>query len=172
MFRYRTLVLAGALLAFLAGSVHAAPTAARPQTFDASFLTIGGVDEPTLVVAHGPIAGAATATQTVKQRNGVQINYAVLHFQQGTVRLTAVEPRFGFALNAKRCTGQAYGNGTWTITGGTGTYASLSGKGTFSTGGTAMSQRSTTGECLGQKTPPKDTVFYVRIAFRGTVTSK
>jgi hypothetical protein len=171
MFQYRTLVLAGALLAVLAGAVHAAPTAAKPQTFTASFLTIGGVDKPTFVVAHGAIAGVATATQTEKQKNGAQINYVVLHFERGTVRMTAVEPRFGFRLNAKSCTSRAYGGGTWTITGGTGPYAGLTGKGTFSTGGTALAQRSAGGVCRGERTPLKDTVFYVTIAFRGAVAS-
>jgi hypothetical protein len=32
-------------------------------------------------------------------------------------------------------------------------------------------KRSATGACRGEKTPPKDTVFYVTIAFRGTVAS-
>jgi hypothetical protein len=100
MVRYRTLVLATALLAILAGAVHAAPTSAGRQTFTASFLTIGGVDKPTFVVADGPIAGVATATQTEKQKNGAQINYVVLHFERGTVRITAVEPRFGFTPRA------------------------------------------------------------------------
>jgi hypothetical protein len=174
MFRYRTLVLAAALLALLAilaGAVHAAPTSAGRQTFTASFLTIGGVDKPTFVVAHGPIAGVATATQTEKQKNGAQVNYVVLRFERGTVRMTAVEPRFGFTPNAKSCTARASGGGTWTITGGTGPYAALTGKGTFSTGGTAFIQRSATGACRGEKTPVKETVFYVRIAFRGTVTT-
>jgi hypothetical protein len=172
MFRYRSLVLAGALFALLAGAVHAAPTSADRQTFAASFLTIGGVDQPTFVVAHGPVSGVATATQTEQQKNGAQINYVVLHFERGTVRMTAVEPRFGFRPDAKTCTGHAYGGGTWTITGGTGAYAGLTGKGTFSTGGTAFAQRSATGACRGEKTPVKDTVFYVTIAFRGAVTSR
>jgi hypothetical protein len=171
MFRTRTLVLAAALLALVAGVAHAAPTAAAPQTFTASFLTIGGVDKPTFVVAHGPINGVATATQTEKQKNGAQINYVVLHFERGTVRMTAVEPRFGFRLNSRSCTGPAYGGGTWTITGGTGPYAGLTGKGTFSTGGTALAQRSAGGVCRGERTPLKDTVFYVTIAFRGAVAS-
>jgi hypothetical protein len=171
MFRYRTLVLVGALLGLLAGAVHAAPASARAQTFTASFLTIAGVDKPTFVVAHGPIEGVATATQTEKQKNGAQINYVVLHFERGSVRMTAVEPRFGFAPDAATCTGRAHGGGTWTITGGTGAYAGLTGNGTFSTGGTAIAQRSVTGACRGEKTPVKETVFYVTIAFRGTVTS-
>jgi hypothetical protein len=171
MFRTRTLALAAGLLALVAGAAHATPTASAPQTFTASFLTIGGVDKPTFVVAHGPISGVATATQTEKQKNGAQINYVVLHFERGTVRMTAVEPRFGFRLNAKSCTGRAYGGGTWTITGGTGPYAGLTGKGTFSTGGTALAQRSAIGACRGEKTPVKDTVFYVTIAFRGAAAS-
>jgi hypothetical protein len=171
MFRYRNLVLAGALLALLGGAAHAAPTAGGHQTFSASFLTFGGVDKPTFVVAHGPITGTAIATQTEQQKNGAQVNYVTLHFERGTVRMTAVEPRFGFTTDAKSCSGHAYGGGSWTITGGTGPYAGLTGKGTFSTGGKAIAQRSVTGACRGEKTPPKDTVFYVTITFRGTVTS-
>jgi hypothetical protein len=113
----------------------------------------------------------ATATQTEKEQNGAQINYVVLHFERGTVRMTAVEPRFGLRPDARSCTGRAYGDGTWTITGGTGPYAGLTGKGTFSTGGNVFAQRSGAGACRGEKTPLKETVFYVRIAFRGTVAS-
>lgn len=167
MFRFRTFLVAGTLFALLAGTALAEP---RRQTFTASFLTIGGKDMPTFVEAHGPISGVATATQTEKERNGKQINSVVLYFERGTVQMTAVEPRFGFT-NAASCIGRAYGGGTWTITGGTGVYAGLTGKGTFSTSGTAMAQRSPTGACRGEKTPLKETAFYVRIAFRGTVTS-
>ena len=113
---YRPFALAGALLALTAGVVHAAPTSSTRQTFTASFLTIGGVDKPTFVVAHGPIAGTATATQSETQKHGTQINYVTLHFDRGTVRMTAVEPRFGFTMDAKSCSGHAYGAGTWTIT--------------------------------------------------------
>jgi hypothetical protein len=144
---------------------------AATERITATFLTIGRSDKPTHVVATGPISGIGEATQTEKNTaSGGQVNYVTLHFAGGTVRMTAVEPRFGWKLDAKTCTGSAFGNGTYTITGGTGSYSGASGKGTFTTSGTALAQRTSTGKCLGDKTPPAGTVFYVKIVLTGTAT--
>jgi hypothetical protein len=146
-------------------------SASGTQRITATFLTIGRSDKPTHVVATGPISGIGEATQTEKQTpSGGQVNYVKLHFDKGTVRMVAEEPRFGWKLNPRTCTGSAYGNGTFTITGGTGSYAGATGKGTFSTSGTAVAQRTATGKCLGGKTPAAAMVFYVEIEMKGTAT--
>jgi hypothetical protein len=167
----RIILIPAVLAVIAAGSAGAAPRAAAPQSFSVSFLTIGGADKPVYVVARGPINAVGTATQTEKDDHGVAVNYAVLHFAGGSVALTAREPRFGFKMNPRTCSGPAYGGGTWTITGGTGAYAGATGHGEFSTGGTAIAQRSRAGVCRGEKTPPAETVFYVTITMRGTAAA-
>jgi hypothetical protein len=62
----------------------------------------------------------------------------------------------------------ANGGGTYTFTGGTGIYAGITGKGTFTTVGTAFAQRSPTGACRGAKTPVSQMVFYVKLTLTGT----
>lgn len=169
--RGRTTTLAVAATALAVAASGSAATASSTQTITATFLTIGGADEPTHVVARGPISGIGEATQTEKATpSGGQMNYVTLHFDRGTVRMVAAEPRFGWKLDARTCTGSAYGNGTFKILGGTGSYRGASGKGTFTTSGTAVAQRTPSGKCLGPKTPPRSAVFFVRIAMKGTAT--
>jgi hypothetical protein len=162
-----TFAVAGAALAVAASG--SAATGSSTQTITATFLTIAGSDKPTHVVARGPISGIGEATQTEKETpSGGQMNYVTLHFDRGTVRMVAAEPRFGWKLDPRTCTGSAYGNGTFTILGGTGRYRGASGKGTFTTSGTGLAQRTPSGKCLGPKTSPRNAVFFVRITMKGT----
>jgi hypothetical protein len=162
-----------AIMIVALGIAAAAASAAQSgkQRITATFLTIGRSDKPTHVIARGPINGIGEATQTEKQTKSGQINYVTLHFEKGTVRMVAKEPRFGWKLDPRTCTGSAYGSGTFTITGGTGAYKHATGNGTFSTTGTAIVQRSPRGKCRGDKTPQADTVFYVKISMTGIATT-
>ena len=140
-----------------------------PQQLTLSFLTIGGKDEPVHVSARGPISGVGTETQTQRETPEGQVNYVTLHFKDGTVSLVARE-KYGVRLNRRACTGTPTGDGTFTITGGTGAYQGASGKGTLTVGGLVMAQRTKTGRCLGERTPRSNTVFYVKVKLTGTAT--
>ncbi|MDX6441016.1 MAG: hypothetical protein QOE43_745 [Gaiellaceae bacterium] len=155
-----------------AGAAAAAPSSSGAQRITATFLTIGRSDKPTHVIATGPISGSGEATQTEKQTKAGQVNFVTLHLDKGTVHIVAKEPRFGWKLNARTCTGSAYGGGTFTITGGTGAYKGANGNGTFSTSGTALAQRSTKGECRGDHTPQADTVFFIEITMKGIASTR
>jgi hypothetical protein len=161
----KLLVLMGVVSVLCAGSASAATPA--PQKIEAWFLTVGTSDKPVHVVANGPIQGVGFETQTEKQVGKKQVNYATLHFDNGTVRLTAPE-RFDWKMDVKHCMAHANGGGTYTLTGGTGIYAGITGKGTFTTVGTAFAQRSPTGACRGAKTPVSQMVFYVKLTLTGT----
>jgi hypothetical protein len=163
--RAALLVLTAAVSLLCAATASAAGPA--PQTIDAWFLTVGKSDKPVHVVAKGPINGIGFATQTEKQVGKKQMNYAMLHFDRGTVRLVAPE-RFDWKMDQKHCLGHANGGGTYTIVGGTGLYAGATGRGTFTTVGTAFAQRSPTGACRGLKTPISQMVFYVKLTLTGT----
>jgi hypothetical protein len=163
----KLLVVIGLAAVIAVAPASAAPPA--PQTIAAWFLTVGASNKPVHVVAKGPISGIGTETQTEKQVGKRQVNVATLHFDRGTVRFVAPE-RFDWKVDMKHCMAHANGGGTFTITGGTGAYAGATGKGTFTSIGTAFAQRTPTGACLGSKTPPAQTVFYVKVTLTGTAS--
>ena len=163
--RTKLLLLIGVVSVLCAGSASAAAPA--PQKIEAWFLTVGRSDKPVHVVAKGPVHGVGFATQIEKHVGKKDVNYVTLHFDRGTVRLTAAE-RLTWKIDVKRCVGHADGGGTYTITGGTGAYVGATGKGTFTTVGTAFAQRSATGECRGEKTPISQMVFDVKLTLTGT----
>jgi hypothetical protein len=165
---------AAALVAAAAVAAATAPAGgsqAKPlrQRITLSSLNIRGKEQTVYVRATGPISGVGTETQTEKETPDGQINYVTLHFDNGSVRLVA-PAQFEWKPNPLTCTARPVGGGTFTITGGSGTYRGATGKGTFTYGGTAIAQRTRTGRCLGDKTPPSGVVLYVTAKMVGNVT--
>ncbi len=158
-----------AILACLAAAGGASAAGPRPQTFTFSLLTIGTVDEPVYVAAHGAIDGVGTEMQRSKEIKGGELVHVTLHFADGTLRFTAIDHN-GFRLHMNTCTATTHGGGKWTVTGGTGAYTGASGGGRFTEPGTVFAQRSTSGACRGDKTPPNETISYLTAKLRGTVT--
>jgi hypothetical protein len=167
-------VLAVSLAACLLTVAAAAATRTqlKPQNITMTFVTINGKNKPVHVVASGPISGTATETQTEKNTATGQINYATLHFANGTVRFKAPEA-FAWLPNLKTCSAIAKGGGTFTITGGTGAFKRATGKGTFTDRGTLLGARSASGQCLGPKThaPPKRITLTITMTGNAAVPS-
>jgi hypothetical protein len=137
------------------------------QEINAYSLTLRDKDQPVHVVASGPISGVGTLTQT----DGENVHYVTLHFDQGSVSLEARATAEGWkSVDPRTCTARRVGRGTFTITGGTGAYEGATGEGTFTQGGIAIAQRTRSGKCLGEKTPPNDVVLYIKIKMVGEAT--
>lgn len=160
--------LAATFTCLIAGT-GASAAGPRSQTFTLHLLSIGLVDEPIYVSAHGVIDGYGTATQRSKEIKGGELVHVTLHFAKGTLRFSAIDHN-GFRVNQHTCTATTYGGGPWTVTGGTGAYAGATGGGRFTEPGTVFAQRSPSGACRADKTPPNQTVSYVTPKLRGALT--
>jgi hypothetical protein len=166
--RAATLALAAAALVF-ATAAAGAGAAAKPQAqrFTLYTANLRGKDVPVVVEAAGPISGIGTETQSEKDTSAGQVNYVKLHFAGGTIRLVAPE-RFAWKPNLRTCSATAAGGGTWKLTGGTGAYSGVVGRGTFTSHGVLLGARSANGACLGEKAPP--TANYVSVTLTGTIS--
>lgn len=126
-----------------------------------------GRELPIAVEARGPIHGIGTETQTETPTPGGQINHATLHLPGGTVQLMAPE-KFAWQPDLPACAAKAHGGGTFTITGGTGTYRHAAGSGSFTDQGVLLGARDRKGNCLGRKAQPA--VIYVDVVLTGNTT--
>lgn len=164
------LFLSGLIAAFVlsAGATSAGAGAANfhPQQFVLYTSNLHGTDLPAVVRAAGLVDGVGTETQTDKDTNGGQTNYATLHLAGGTLRFVAPE-RFAWKPNLATCSATADGGGTWKITGGTGRFKSAAGSGTFTSRGILLGARDAKGRCLGERAQP--TVNYVIVTLTGSM---
>jgi hypothetical protein len=161
-------VIAAAAAATVLGTAAASTSAERkllPQRFTLYTANVRGNDAPVVVQAAGPISGVGTVTQTATSTpGGREINYITLRFAPGTVRLVAPE-RSGWKIDRRSCTANAFGAGTFRITGGTGAYRGVRGNGSFANRGVAVGARSSNGACLAENAPP--VVNYVIVSLSG-----
>jgi len=168
------LVLAAALATLSLGVAvwgedGAAGQAPSSQVIKVYSLTLRGEEQPVHVAARGPISGIGTVASDRETRSG-RVHQVTLRFDRGTVGLTlrlTPEGEGWRSVNRRSCTAKRFGRGTFTITGGTGAYEGATGEGKFTEGGIVIAQRTTSGECLGERTPPADVVFYVKIRMVG-----
>lgn len=154
------------------GEDGAAGQASSSQVINVDALTLRGKEKPVHVVASGPISGIGTLASDREIQSG-RVHQVTLRFDRGTVGLTlrlTPEGEGWRSVNRRTCTAKRFGRGTFTISGGTGTYEGATGKGKFTEGGIAIAQRTRTGKCLGERTPPTKVVFYVKIRMVGEVT--
>ncbi len=165
---------AAAAVALAAANLLAAATAsgaytakALPQHITLFSASVRGKDAPMVVQAAGPISGLGTETQTEKNTANGQINYATLHFSNGNVRFIAPE-KFAWKPDFRSCSATAAGGGTFTITGGTGAYRGVSGKGTFTSNGVMIGARGAHRNCLPKAQP---TINYVIVRLVGTAAT-
>jgi hypothetical protein len=160
-------VLAAASLLAAAAASGASTAKALPQHITLFSASVRGKDAPIVVQAVGPISGLGTETQTEKNTANGQINYATLHFATGTVRFIAPE-KFAGKPDFRGCPATSAGDGTFTITGGTGAYRGVSGKGTFTSNGVMIGARDAHGKCLAKAQP---TINYVTVTLVGTAAT-
>lgn len=159
--------LAVASLLVVATATAASAAKALPQHITLFSASVRGKNAPIVVQAAGPISGLGTETQTEKNTADGQINYATLHFATGTVRFIAPE-KFAWKPDFRSCSATAAGGGTFTITGGTGAYRGVSGKGTFTSNGVMIGARDSHGKCLPKAQP---TINYVTVTLVGTAAT-
>ena len=81
------------------------------------------------------------------------------HWIVATDTFSAVHPDY------KACKGNLVGRGVFTITGGTGAYAGVSGKGTYTRKGVLIGARDASGACLPKHKPKAS---YVTVKFTGS----
>jgi hypothetical protein len=139
------------------------------QRIQAHFSGHGGVDNPTMVNASGPVSGIGYATQvdTGEAPDG-GTGVVTLHFAHGDLVADFNEFNFQMKFNPMACAAGTTSQGTMTVTGGTGAYAGASGALTFTTSGQIVGERGARGECLAMQAPPKfDNVLLVAV---GTVS--
>lgn len=154
------------------GEDGAAGQGSSTQAIKLYSLTLRGDEQPAHVVARGPINGIGTVAAD-RETGGGRVHQVTLRFDRGTVRLDLRLTREGEGWetpNRRTCTAKRFGRGTFTITGGTGAYEGATGNGKFMEGGIAIAQRTRSGNCLGERTPLANVVFYVRISMTGDAT--
>lgn len=134
-----------ALSAALAAAGSAAPTRVATQRFAIYSANIDNKDAPLLVQATGPITaiGSAKANDDAPG-TAVPLTFS---FPDGKVFLKAIDP-FNWKPDLAACTATEHSTGTYTISGGTGSYRGISGHGTFVEHGAGIGVRDKNGHCL------------------------
>jgi len=153
------LPLAAALAVLAAGGSAGAASANEHLTLSST--TVKGVDHNRRVVAVGAVR--ATGTFTGKDTNSSR-DLITLHFAKGTITLAGHERKTRIVPDLRACRATNTGRGTFTITGGTGAYAGITGNGTYLRHTLMIGARDGKGTCLGQKAPPK------LVRYKATVT--
>jgi hypothetical protein len=150
----RLLGAAGSMLAAgaiaLSGLVAAAasPHAAHSGTSGIEsfqFMSISETSTPTTVIARGVFTagGADITTSNTTDK---------LKFPNGTIRLRHSNPPGGVSFDPRTCLSTVNQHGTYTLLGGTGKYAGISGHGTFRLHVLLVAARSH-GQCSQTKPP-------------------
>jgi hypothetical protein len=145
-------ILAGMIATAAVGASSAPAQIKEKQRITLHFLTVRGIDRPARLTAVGPISGHGTETQKAKPGN---VYLVVLHLSRGTVRLTAAEGKPNLRPDFKKCIATVDSKGTFKITGGTGSFITASGHGTFVDHGTLTGSRDKAGRCQPHVPPIK-----------------
>ncbi|HEX3426606.1 MAG TPA: hypothetical protein VHT30_10780 [Acidimicrobiales bacterium] len=129
------------------------PSASGPERFTLIFSAFNGADQPTPVIASGPITGVGTESQVAEPNGTLDLNFS---FPNGQVYVTVFNDNFDLRLDLNKCLARPHETGEWSITGGTGAFAGATGEGTLTGNGISVGARSPSGQCLGPSTgvPP------------------
>jgi hypothetical protein len=131
--RTRLLAAAGSMLAAGALAVSgivaaaAAPHTAQTRTSGIErfqFMSTSATSTKTTVIARGVFVAGGVDIETGNSTD-------TLKFPNGTIRLRHSEPVGPQSFNPRTCLGTVNQHGTYTLLGGTGKYAGISGHGTF-----------------------------------------
>jgi hypothetical protein len=150
----RSIGVAAAAAAVMATLVAPAGAAARHQSGTEYFL-ISIADNHQSVVAHGAFADAGQDIDHDQSDS--------LHFSQGTLTIYHPDSKshFSYTLNKKTCFLSFKITGKYTLGAGTGSYAGLTGHGTYVVREQAIAPRTKNGAC-NINTEPTHLVGYVR----------
>jgi len=120
---------------------------------------------------HAPddvAAKAALGRVEVRSSKDSRIDHMTLRLAKGDVFLVAVEKAYAVHSDPAKCRATALGRGTFTITGGTRSFAGARGAGTYIRNGVLYGTRTAEGACLGQKGPIAKSS--VRVTMAGAVS--
>jgi hypothetical protein len=162
-------VLALVAAVVVAVAATAGSSAPRPQTItlSESDSAITAATPPSVgvhVVAAGPISGAGSGQIRTIPKGG-KTDHITLHLPKGTVSLVATDTFSAVHPNYAACKANLVGRGVFTISGGTGAFKGVTGKGTYGRKGVLVGARSAAGACL-PKAKPK--ASYVTVTLKGS----
>ena len=153
----RILAVVAIIGAALAGSAGPAAAATGNQTF-----IIFGQDDPSaLLVAFGPVSGTGTDFESEVSEESVFV------FPNGSFHVDHPSDSDVFHFNPVTCVGTDRFTGTYTLSGGTGAYAGISGSGTYRGHAIVVGKRLANGTC-SEEDPAVFSSFFVRAT--GTTT--
>jgi hypothetical protein len=129
----------------VAAAGSAASTRAAPQRFVLYSANINNKDAPLLVQATGQITAIGPATSNDEATGStVPLTFS---FPKGKLFVKA-HVTFNWKPDLATCTATRHGTGTYTITGGTGSYHGMTSHGTYVEDGAAIGARDKNGHCL------------------------
>lgn len=140
-------------------------SAGQPQHFVLSGKTVHGKGYPMHVTAAGPIAGSGLGVG-VHLKNGS--DRTTLRLANGTVVISSHQTALSAKPNYRTCTAAILERGIFTIVSGTGSYAGVTGAGTYVRRSHLIGARSASGACLGRNAQPA--AVYDHVTLTGTAT--
>lgn len=126
-----------------------------------------GKQSPIHVLAAGPLTGSGTAVLADSSSNS-RVDHLTVRFPKGVLRLVAIEKHTKVTPHLTSCYAVNTGEGSWTISGGSGAYRGATGRGTYERHGVLYGAHSASGACIGRSAPPART--RERIVLTGSVT--
>jgi hypothetical protein len=129
----------------IAAASSAASTRAAPQRFVLYFANINNKDAPLLVQATGPITAIGHATSN-DDATGTTVPLT-FSFPKGKLFVKA-HVAFDWKPDLVTCTATRHGTGSYSITGGTGSYRGITAHGTYVEHGAAIGASNKNGRCL------------------------
>jgi hypothetical protein len=139
--------------------------AGQTQHFVFSGKTVHGKGYPMHVTASGPIAGTGLGV-SIHLKNGS--DRTTLRLANGTVVISSHQTTFLAKPNYRTCTAAILERGVFTIVGGTGSYTTAAGAGTYVRRSHLVGARSASGACLGRKAQPA--AVYDQVTLTGTAS--
>ncbi len=142
---------AGALTTLLLATVGLGGAAgAQPLNNERILVIFTVADAPGRVIAVGPVTGTGV-TELLNHDDGPDGTFTdvySLKLSSGSIVFTQTGTE-DFPFDAASCSATASGQGTFTLSGGSGAFAGVTGSGRFTQRGKIIGSRSSTGACLG-----------------------
>jgi hypothetical protein len=135
----------------------------QPQRFVLTGKTVHGKGYPMHITASGPITGTGLGVGA-HLKNGS--DRTTLRLSKGTVVISSHQTALSAKPNYRTCTAAILEHGVFTIVAGTGSYAGVTGAGTYIRRSHLVGARSAAGACLGRNAQP--VAVYDQVTLTGT----
>jgi hypothetical protein len=145
-------------------SASQAAVAAVTGTEHFQFATTSPTASSNQLIAYGVLTAAGV------ERDGAH-NTGTVTFSNGTIKLKHDNGTGSQSFNAKTCLMQINVHGKYTVTGGTGKYAGVTGHGTYTVSILAIGPKTKSGACSNSQTVPP-IAFQQVVDTTGTITLK